>query len=469
MNSFLSCAKKFVIDRVNFRGEGLAYGEDHKIYRIANALEGETVLAVEASLERRRQAYLQEVVSPSPERIPPQCPHWRRCAMCQLSCMAYASQIAQKEKQWRRLLEKFLDLSKISNEIIFKRALYEYGYRNRCEGTVFGDVIGMMPRSDACVAEMSQSDDQESISPIPLSSCALHRPELNALIQRVEAVLPKCGFPKGTRLSFEANDAVLGARFQAESMSSSRVIVYGSYEERERARSAAACLGRALEASVVFQELPPHGSHVYPPAESISGNAWYAYDSDGAGNVLCALKGAWTPVNPLHAHQIRQTLEEMVANCLFEHCLEIGCGCGTHTDVLTRRSTRYTGIDASWNAIQSAQFNASNAEKWQNVAFYTDTAEHYLDKRYYKGIRADGILLHSNRMPYSRKTAELCLRFGANTIFIVAPTAYALAQECRHFCDLGLTLESLVLCDTLPMSYHMMGVAKLRKRPEELG
>ncbi len=177
--------------------------------------------------------------------------------------------------------------------------------------------------------------------------------------------------------------------------------------------------------------------------------------------MLCALKGAWTPVNPRHAHMIRETLSELSANSTFEHVCEIGCGCGTHTGVLAARSRRYTGIDASWPAIQSAQFNAKHAAGFGNASFFADTAEHYLDKRYYKGVRADAIVLHSNRLPYGDCVASLCRRFGAQTVFIVGPTAYALSRECRQFADLGYRLTDIVLCDTLPMSYHMMGVARL--------
>jgi hypothetical protein len=64
-------------------------------------------------------------------------------------------------------------------------------------------------------------------------------------------------------------------------------------------------------------------------------------------------------------------------------------------------------------------------------------------------------------MPYSEKTAQLCVQFGAQDLYIVAPTAYAMAQECRHFIDLGFKLHEIVICDTLPMTYHGMAVAHL--------
>lgn len=468
--------RRYTIEYVNFRGDGIARSQQpgRRTVCIGNALAGEIVLATEIPSdggegeEKRRYskrpgAYLREVLMPSPLRVAPVCPQWQRCAMCQYACMAYDAQAAIKREQWIRLLSKFVGIEKIPNNIRFKKANYATGYRNRCEGFVLGGVIGVMPRAEAYAAEISETG---ASAPIDLSSCAMHDPALNRLIARVNACAADCGFAQETRLSFEANGDARDLPFDGETAAAtSRIIVYAMPDEADRTRAAARRLCDALSpigTSVVLQVLPPRGSHVYPAAECIGHTAWYAYDIDGAGgNVLCALKGAWTPVNPRHAHMIRETLSELSADSAFEHVCEIGCGCGTHTGVFAPKSQRYTGIDASWPAILSAQFNAKHDAGWGNASFFADTAEHYLDKRYYKGVRADAIVLHSNRLPYGERVAAMCRRFGAETVFIVGPTAYALSRECRQFADLGYRITDIVLCDTLPMSYHMMGVARL--------
>ncbi|MBQ1925898.1 MAG: hypothetical protein II180_07270 [Proteobacteria bacterium] len=453
----------FSVSHTHYCGDGMAESPDCRMFRIANALAGECVEAVPCAIMRRRQAYLLRVISPSPDRIAPSCPNWQACPACQYACLSVEAQRALKKAQWLRLIQKFIEIPE-GCPVDFICAPQTLGYRHRTDLTVFetpkGRITGILPRTDAAAvayfkalpdqdpANVSAQDIYDSgvVMPLDMQSCALHAPELSDLIARFCALnLP---FAHQTKIGFEA--------YQDQS----RLIFYAMPQEGRSTKALALEAAQALGVSAIFQELPPRGSHVYPKPETLAGDAYYGYAHDDESHLLYALRGAWTPVNPQNAAMIRQVLSEMTEHRHFASLLELGCGCGTHTSVMKRCAQVYTGIDASWPAILSAQHNAQRYD-WQNVAFFTDTAEHYLDKRYYKGCRAEAILMHSNRMPYSEKTAALCKRFGTKTLYIVAPTAYAVAQECRHFLSLGYRLTRLVLCDTLPMTYHMMAVASL--------
>ncbi len=460
----------YSIEKLHFCGEGIAFDANHRMIRIANALPGETVCAEEVSIRRRKQAYLLDVISESPDRCYAICGQWRHCPACQFQCLNKEAQQTIKKENWLRLIRKFISIPETC-KVEFKPALETLEYRHRTDASIFKTAddqhcIGILPRLDAAVfdavhpadasfveiPDFSQAEAEEilsldNIQPISMCRCALQAPELNELIRNVQNALAELPFSLHTRFGFEANGA------------NARVTVYAIPKESDEMRRYAEKLSQLLGIPVIFQELPPKGSHVYPKPKAF-GDPWYCYSNDIHGDTLYALKGAWTPVNPVNAQLIRDTLSEMISDRHFDNALELGCGCGTHTTLFNQAASHYVGIDASWPAIQSAQHNAE-VHGWKNVSFYTDTAEHYLDKRYYKGCRADAILMHSNRMPYSAKTAELCKRFGAQTIYIVAPTAFAIAQECRHFSDLGYNLKRLVMCDTLPMTYHMMAAACL--------
>ena len=456
--------RTYQIEKLHFRGDGLAVdvesGSRRRIH-IANALPGETVVAVEPDLPenpdqnkgpRRRYACLIEVLHPSDARVDPVCPHWRRCPACQYLCVNAEVQQKIKYDNWVRLISRYMRLPERTD---FLPAACRLGYRHRVDALVFRGTLGLAPRLDVQLLE-SENQKAPVIRPIPLRECVLHAPELNEWLLKVEQNLAVCGFGDGTPIGVEAFRC---AGFEEQA----RITVYSMPEVAGRNRSGAEKLAEILGVSVIFQELPPKGSHVFPKPELFGASQWYGYDTDDFGEMLFAMKGAWTPVNPENAHLIRDTLKEMIAPYRYGSVLELGCGCGTHTPVFRGHADHYVGIDAAWPAILSAQHNAEKYD-WKQVAFYTDTAEHYLDKRYYQGRRADCILMHSNRLPYSRKVAEYCMRFGAKHIFIVAPTAYAMAQECGHFTDLGYVPERLVICDTLPMTYHQMAVCHLEWR-----
>lgn len=465
---------------MHYRGEGIAQDEAGRQIRIANALTGESVNATDVSIMRRRQAKLEQILTSAKERCTPVCPHWESCPACQFQCMALEAQRALKYENWLNLIQKFVPESKVC-PTSFLHGRKTLGYRHRTDAIVFWNdphippILGIAPRLDIAAYEtlqhaQAQGDtefqladfepadiyEREKYTPVALKNCALHAPELNRLMAATENLLPKCHpMTHGTTIGFEA--------FQANA----RMTIYAKPEHADNARQTAQELCQKLQSSipnigVILQILPPRGSHVYPKPEAISESPWYGYGKDHKGDMLYALKGAWTPVNPDNAASIRDTLLRMVENRSFQTVLELGCGCGTHATVFSDHAERYIGIDASWPAIQSAQYNAAQND-WHNAEFFTDTAEHFLHKRHKKGLRADTILMHSNRMPYSEKTAQLCVQFGAQNLYIVAPTAYAMAEECRHFIDLGFTLHEIVICDTLPMTYHGMAVAYMSR------
>ena len=249
-----------------------------------------------------------------------------------------------------------------------------------------------------------------------------------------------------------------------------RLTIYASPEIVEAGRRfardlAARFTGEDVAWVIILQPVPARGSHVYPPSESFGKTPWYGYARNSRCERLEALNGAWTPVNPDNAMAIREILQSCLEMPLppVHRILELGCGCGTHADLFDRFDAPYHGIDASWPAIQSAQHNAQLLG-WKNKTFQTSTALHYLDKNYYRGARADLILMHSNRLPYGMDVASWCRRFGAHTILIVSPTAYAMAQECQYFLTLGYAMKKMFFCDTLPFTYHMMAVAMLQQQ-----
>ena len=448
----------YTISRLLFRGEGLAVSDEdsHKI-RIANVLPGEVVSASEPQPDetdkhaRRRFAVLNKVIQPSPDRCEAVCAHWRACPACQFQCMHYRAQTQFKKENWIRLLQKFCTLPE---QIAFLPAIRQIAYRCRAEALVLSRTLGITARPEL-LAILDGSKDCSAIAGderiIPLQSCVLQVPELNDLITTVQEHLADFNLPQNLRISFEARDL-------PENEINRRIVLYPQPEFAECTRKAGLMIVQMFGIPVILQVLPPHGSHVYPKPEALSQTPWYGYDTDDCGHVLYALKGAWTPVNPDNAHLIRQTIGQIVKDLPAGKVLEIGCGCGTHTSLF--KDHDYTGIDASWPAIQSAQYNAAQYN-WQDTNFYTDTADHYLVKRYYAGRRADIILMHSNRLPYSQQVAEYCKKFGAHHIIIVSPTAFALARECQYFEQLGYQIRSLTLCDTMPYTYHMMGVSHL--------
>jgi 23S rRNA (uracil1939-C5)-methyltransferase len=96
----------FQIERVGTQGDGIARGQVF----VAGALAGERVRA-EVVGERAR---LLEILSPSPERVDPPCPHFGDCGGCALQHWASAPYLAWKAEQIRLALAR----ERIETEIL---------------------------------------------------------------------------------------------------------------------------------------------------------------------------------------------------------------------------------------------------------------------------------------------------------------------------------------------------------------
>ena len=87
------------IESLSSSGEGIARLK-HDVYFVSGALPGETV---EVLLDGRRrkiwQTRLLKIITPSPARATPPCPHYQRCGGCDLQHLAYPEQVAFKQQR----------------------------------------------------------------------------------------------------------------------------------------------------------------------------------------------------------------------------------------------------------------------------------------------------------------------------------------------------------------------------------
>jgi 23S rRNA (uracil1939-C5)-methyltransferase len=87
----MNLSQRLTIERLGARGEGVARGPDGPIY-VPYALAGESVIA-SVDGERGRLA---EIVTPSPDRVAPFCPHYGVCGGCAVQALAPAPYAAWK-------------------------------------------------------------------------------------------------------------------------------------------------------------------------------------------------------------------------------------------------------------------------------------------------------------------------------------------------------------------------------------
>lgn len=95
-----------MVDNLTSEGEGVAR-RNRDVYFVPGALPGEEV---EVVLDGRRrkvwQTRLLSVLTPSPERVDPPCPHYQRCGGCDLQHLSYRAQVQFKQERVARELAR---------------------------------------------------------------------------------------------------------------------------------------------------------------------------------------------------------------------------------------------------------------------------------------------------------------------------------------------------------------------------
>ncbi len=94
------------VSDIAFGGEGVARVEDFVVF-VPFVAVGEVVEAEITELRKRfARAKLLRVVTPSPERVEPICPHFGVCGGCQYQHLSYPAQVRLKHKQVRDLFQR---------------------------------------------------------------------------------------------------------------------------------------------------------------------------------------------------------------------------------------------------------------------------------------------------------------------------------------------------------------------------
>ena len=167
-----------------FGGEGVGRVDDFVVF-VPFVITGETVEVEITEVKKNfARAKLLRVVTPSPERVAPECRYFGACGGCQYQHIGYAAQLRFKHKQIADLFER---VGKISAEKIAPviPCPQPYGYRNRImirsqwNGPATKLVIGFLRADNQFVEDIEE--------------CKIAEPVLNQQIKEVRANPP----PKG--------------------------------------------------------------------------------------------------------------------------------------------------------------------------------------------------------------------------------------------------------------------------------
>jgi 23S rRNA (uracil1939-C5)-methyltransferase len=171
-------------------GTGVARGEDGRVVFVPFTAPGDVVKVKLTKVDKRyAQAEMIEIVRPSPQRQTPPCPVFGKCGGCQWQHIPYEMQWATKFKGVLQALTRVqVEVPKQVEELPAEKI---WNYRNRIQLRGFRSELGFYA---------AKSHDR-----VAIDSCAIARPELNAILAETKEAGSKYEVPYKVELEVLAD------------------------------------------------------------------------------------------------------------------------------------------------------------------------------------------------------------------------------------------------------------------------
>lgn len=409
------------ITGLSHAGEGVGRHLGRVVF-VPFALPGELVrVAVVEDKKAYARARLVEVLTASPDRVAPPCPHFYSqhhaetgapaCGGCQLQHMAYPAQLAFKRQQ---VVDQLIRLGGWAEEearqvvrpIIAAPA--PLSYRNQVQFSLSPEgALGFQAAGSHQV--------------VPITTCAIAAPGVKMLFPRLKLE----GVPALERLTVRASD-----------------------------HESLIVLEAAGEAPEVEIDLPVSAALLRPDGATLTlaGRDYLVETVHGRDFKISA--GSFFQVNTPVAEALVDEVVAALAPRAEETVLEVYCGVGLFTAFIAPRTQRVIGVEAFEPAVEDA---AVNLDAFENVEIYCAPAEAVLP-----GLEAqvDAVLVDPPRAGCAPAVLEAIVARAPNRVVYVACDTATFARDARQLAQAGYRLTAVQPLDMFPQTHHVECVAR---------
>jgi 23S rRNA (uracil1939-C5)-methyltransferase len=423
---------------VNLTIEKLVYGGDG----LARLPEGKTVFMpfvlpqeeISATIIQEKSSFARatadQVLKPSPYRVPAQCPYFAACGGCHYQHSGYTAQLENKRAI---LKETLLRNGKLEwkGEIITHPG-EPWGYRNRSRLKV---------RSGADFAIGYHRMGSHDL--LPVKQCPISSPAINRILTHLWEMGEGGKVPAGiSEIEFFADHA--DAKLVLE--------VYLGPDAPEMREFATALQAKAPEikgiAFFVENAAPEPGNQ--QPKYTV-GDAALPYQVGEKSFRVSA--GSFFQVN---RYLVRELVQTVVGDFHGRIALDLYAGVGLFA---THLSKRFDQVFAVESAPVSATDLQANAVK--NVVPVLSTAEGFLPRCI--NMQPELVVVDPPRAGLGAKATQLLAALRVKRIVYVSCDPATLARDTRLFLETGYHVEEVHMVDLFPQTFHIESVVRLAR------
>jgi 23S rRNA (uracil1939-C5)-methyltransferase len=422
------------IEKLIYGGDGLAHHEGATVF-VPFVLPGETVAVVPTETKKKFvRGRLESVLTPSPERIPADCPHFLICGGCHYQHIPYEAQLRYKEHILRETLRR---IGKIDwTGPIVTHASPPWGYRNRAQWKVRESGIDDAPQIGYFQAS--------STAIVPIETCPILSPRVLSTFQVIRELLSSGGLPPSLReveaFADERDESVL------------LTLTYGKFpktlgETQQLLREKIPTL-----ASVLFQDVQQNRMELKGPGSLNYSVGEFRYRVSHL---------SFFQVNRFLVGEMAEAVAEAAG--IGELAVDIFAGVGLFSLPLSRKFKRVIAAESNPVAVRDFKDNAAAPENraTNKIEIRESDSVEFLSRARQK---TDCVVLDPPRAGLGVEGTAALRKVGPATIVYVSCEPSTMARDLEILVAQGYAVSVVHLFDLFPQTFHIESMVKLVKR-----
>ena len=390
----------------------------------------------------------EELLSPSPERIEPDCPYYGKCGGCDCRHMSYEEELRFKRGRVDDALRRIGKQSLASDGILGSERIERY--RNK----------GIFAVAESDGQPVSGFYRERSHELIGVERCLLQNELSERAAQAVTAFMRERGVSAYDEKSGEG--AVRHVFCRSARKSADAVICVVS----------AKGLGAHTAALVdALREACPEASGIVLNVNKTRGNTILAgefYTLWGKPEItdeLCGLRFSIAPqaffqINPPQAERLYERAVGLAGSGGL--VLDLYCGAGTISLCLARSFRRVIGAELVPEAIENAKANAAS-NGVENVEFLCADAAKAARELAERKLRPDAVVVDPPRKGMDEQAVRSVCSMAPERVVYVSCDPATLARDILRFSEYGYTPLQVTAVDMFPRTRHVECVALLMR------
>ena len=442
-------------DRINLKiescssnGSGVGRNNGMAIFVPATAVGDEITAHILKVKKSYAFAKVENVITPSADRIEPECPVYLKCGGCVFSHMSYDAEAKIKAEHVAECFRRIGGLSPEFEPVISAQS--DKRYRNKAQYPV--------------------ADENGEIKTgfySPHSHRVVHCPDCLLQPEEFEGILGVFSdYIKENNVSVydeTAHKGLLRHIYIRKGSASGEIMVCAvingkSLPAEDKLVETLLSKEKAIRSIIVNSNTKDTNVILGEKCRTLWG-------SDSITDILCGLKFR---ISPLSFYQVNRNQAEKLYNKAAEYAkltggetvLDLYCGAGTIGLSMAKNAKEVIGVEIVPEAIEDAKINAE-LNGIENARFICGDAAQAAEVLKNEGIRPDVIILDPPRKGCSPEMLKTAAQMQPERIVYVSCDPATLARDCGIFLTLGYTVKKVTPVDMFPRTGHVESVAIL--------